>query len=57
MKKTCKGCYAAETGQHPLGGNPHGCKLGYKTNGDGRPLEECPKPTSWRKLEKAGGQK
>ncbi len=49
MKKTCKGCYAAKTGKHPLEGEPHGCELGYKTDKKGHPLEECPKPKSWTK--------
>lgn len=49
MKKTCKGCYAAKTGMHPLEGEPHGCDLGYKTDKKGHPLEECPKPKSWTK--------
>lgn len=48
MNKTCKGCYAAETGGHPLHGDPRGCDLGYKTDGKGHPEEECPKPKSWR---------
>ena len=52
MKKTCKGCYAAETGTHPLCGEPHGCSLGYQTNLQGLPLEECPKPKSWKTLER-----
>ncbi len=46
MKKTCKGCYAVETGGHPMSGDPHGCNLGYKTDVQGHPQEECPKPTS-----------
>lgn len=53
MKKTCKGCYAAITDGHPLQGEPHGCELGYQTDGKGKPAEECPKPTSWRLLDKA----
>ncbi len=53
MKKTCKGCYAAITGAHPLQGEPHGCELGYQTDGKGKPMEDCPKPSSWRNLEKA----
>lgn len=44
IKKTCKGCYAVDTGQHPLCGDAKGCSLGYKTNGEGVPLEPCPKP-------------
>lgn len=32
-------------------GDPHGCTLGYRTD-RGHPLEECPKPTSWRQLKK-----
>ncbi len=51
MKKTCKGCYAAKTGNHPREGEPHGCALGYKTDGNGHPTEECPKPNSWRKFQ------
>lgn len=50
MNKTCKGCYAAETGVHPLSGQAYGCKLGYRTNGKGKPLANCPKPKSWRQL-------
>ena len=50
MKKTCKNCYAADTGMHPLYGDPHGCTLGYKTDGEGHPQEECPKPKSWDAL-------
>lgn len=52
MKKTCKGCYAADTGCHPMGGDPHGCILEYKTDGKGGPLEECPKPKSWKQLKR-----
>lgn len=37
MNKTCKGCYAAITGSHPMTGNPHGCELGYNTDGNGKP--------------------
>lgn len=51
MNKTCKGCYAAQTGAHPRVGEPHGCSLGYKTE-NGKPLEECPKPKSWKQLKK-----
>lgn len=51
MRKNCKGCYAAITGGHPMQGEPHGCNLGYKTE-DGKPLEECPKPKSWKALKK-----
>ena len=50
MKKTCKGCYAADTGIHPTQGVPKGCILGYKTDGEGKPLVECPKPMSWKQL-------
>ena len=57
MKKNCKGCYAADTGMHPLSGEPHGCLLGYKTDGQGHPQEECPKPTSWKKYNAAEKQK
>lgn len=49
-EKKCKGCYAAETGGHPMSGEPYGCALGYETDGDGHPKEECPKPDSWKKL-------
>ena len=52
MKKTCKGCYAAKTGGHPMQGIPHGCNLGYQTDGKGKPMEECPKPPSWKQLKK-----
>lgn len=52
MKKTCKGCYAAQTGGHPLSGEPHGCDLGYQTDGNGKPLADCPKPTSWKQFKK-----
>lgn len=52
MKKTCNGCYAADTGGHPMCGEMRGCTLGYVTDGKGRPMEECPKPTSWKQLEK-----
>ncbi len=50
MKKKCKGCYAADTGAHPMCGEPKGCILGYETDGKGHPQEECPKPGSWRQL-------
>lgn len=50
MKKTCKNCYAAQTGLHPMQGKAYGCELGYKTDGNGKPLEDCPKPKSWRQL-------
>ena len=50
MKKTCKGCYAAETGGHPMSREPYGCILGYKTDGNGFPSEACPKPKSWKQL-------
>lgn len=52
MKKQCKGCYAAVTGGHPLSGEAHGCELNYKTDGNGHPQEECPKPTSWAQLKR-----
>lgn len=52
IKKQCKGCYAAETGAHPMVGSPRGCRLGYKTDGKGHPQEECPKPKSWKQLQK-----
>lgn len=52
MKKSCKGCYAAETGGHPMAGKSYGCMLGYKTDGEGHSKEECPKPDSWKKLSK-----
>lgn len=50
MKKVCKGCYAADTGAHPLQGISKGCSLGYKTDGQGKALEECPKPKTWKEL-------
>lgn len=53
MNRTCKGCYAAKSGGHPLQGTPNGCRLGYNTDGHGKPLEECPKPKSWRAAGKA----
>jgi len=53
MKKTCKGCYAAYTGGHPLSGDPCGCTLKYNTDKAGHPMEECPKPKSWRQLNSA----
>ena len=40
--KTCKNCYAAKTGAHPMSGQAHGCTLGYKTDGQGHALENCP---------------
>lgn len=52
MNRTCKGCYAAETGGHPMQGNPRGCSLNYKTDGEGHPREECPKPKSWSELKR-----
>lgn len=52
MNKTCKGCYAADTGGHPMSGEAHGCTLGYKTDGEGHPQEECPKPKSWKQYKK-----
>lgn len=52
MKKTCKRCYAAETGEHPMTGEPFGCVLGYKTDGNGHPKEKCPKPGSWKELKR-----
>ena len=52
MNKTCSKCYAAITGSHPMEGEPHGCELGYKTDDNGHPLEECPKPKSWKQLKK-----
>lgn len=51
-KKTCKRCYAADTGAHPLQGEARGCVLGYKTDGSGHPLELCPKPKSWKELDR-----
>lgn len=43
MKKTCNGCRAEE--YVDLSVIKLGCSLGYKTK-DGKPLEECPKPTT-----------
>lgn len=51
MKQSCKNCYAAETGGHPLCGESKGCTLGYKTY-NGKPMEECPKPKTWKELER-----
>lgn len=53
MKRNCKGCYAADTGSHPLSGISNGCSLGYATDKEGHPKEECPKPTSWKQLKSA----
>lgn len=50
--KNCKGCYAADTGAHPLQGAAKGCILGYKTDAQGQALERCPKPKSWKELNK-----
>ena len=50
MNRKCKGCYAADTGEHPMSGKSHGCVLGYLTDGEGHPQEECPKPKSWKQL-------
>lgn len=36
-----------------MSGEPHGCGLGYRTDGNGHPQEECPKPKSWKQLNKA----
>ncbi len=33
-----------------MAGKPYGCVLGYQTDGEGKPKEECPKPDSWKKL-------
>lgn len=52
MNKTCKGCFAADTGSHPMSGDAKGCVLGYKTDGAGKPLVECPKPRTWKQLYK-----
>lgn len=51
-RKMCKGCYAADTGSHPLSGIPRDCLLGYKTDGQGKALEECPKPKLWKELKR-----
>ena len=45
MKKTCYWCKASYFS--------HGiyiCKLGYECNFNGIPLEQCPKPTTNKKL-------
>lgn len=55
MYRTCHNCYAAETGKHPMNGNVHGCSLEYKNDGNGKPLEDCPKPKSWKQLNKLKG--
>ena len=52
IKKSCKGCYAAVTDGHPKYGEAHGCSLDYRTNGKGVPMEECPKPKSWKELKR-----
>lgn len=51
IKIKCNGCYAAITTKgHPRCGECVGCELGHKTNGKGIPMEECPKPKSWKEL-------
>ena len=58
MNKTCKGCYAADKEGHPLGeAIPYGCILGYETDGKGHPKEDCPKPKSWKQLERVPGKR
>lgn len=53
-KKSCAGCYAAIRKGHPLSDAPQtGCTLGCKCN-KGIPEEECPKPKSWKELQKLG---
>jgi len=48
-KKKCKGCLAAVTDGHPLSGEPYGCSLGYEVS-NGETVEICPKPKTWKKL-------
>lgn len=43
MKKTCKSCKAKDRCGK--------CMLGYKTV-NGKPLEECPKPLSWKQFKR-----
>ncbi|MBR1694813.1 MAG: hypothetical protein IJ709_05370 [Selenomonas sp.] len=57
IKKTCKGCYAVETDGHPKFGEPHGCILGFQTDGQGHPKEECPKPKTWKQLKRIEKEK
>lgn len=61
IKKTCVGCYSVECYSpemgHYHGSKDHpehmtGCILGYE-NYKGAPLEECPKPKSWKALDRA----
>ena len=57
MKKTCKGCYAADKGLYNDNRNSIiGCTLGYRTI-NGMPNEECPKPKSKRQFLKLKYQK
>lgn len=56
MRRNCKGCYARDTGEHPLADGAQGCTLGYDVgweNGKQYPKEDCPKPKSWKLLKKA----
>lgn len=36
-----------------MSGDAKGCDLGYKTDGNGHPEEECPKPKSWKQLKQS----
>ena len=36
-----------------MSGEAHGCTLRYKTDGNGHPAEECPKPKSWKQMNKS----
>lgn len=38
-----------------MNGNVHGCSLEYKNDGNGKPLEDCSKPKSWKQLNKLKG--
>lgn len=44
MKRTCCGCRALNMGQNLIK-----CTLDYDQR-DGKPLEECPKPLTYRQL-------
>lgn len=46
MKKTCEGCRAIRWGSN---GHPASCDRGYSQE-RGIPKEECPKPTTYKKL-------
>jgi len=43
MKRTCK----RRKAMREVGVVTYECEFGYKTNGFAKPLEECPKPTTY----------